>query len=108
MANAYIASPSLGLVVALAIALHNLPEEFAMSVPAVTLRSKEFLVGTAALSALAEPAGAILGLLAVGARPYLSGYFLAFAAGQWFSCLFMNFCPWRGDTDGSAGFWRVS
>jgi ZIP family zinc transporter len=68
-------------VVALAIALHNLPEEFAMSVPAVTLRSKGFLVGAAAASALAEPAGAILGLLAVGARPYLTGYFLAFAAG---------------------------
>jgi ZIP family zinc transporter len=81
MANAYIASSSLGLVVALAVALHNLPEEFAMSVPAVTLRSKGFLVGAAALSALAEPAGAILGLLAVDARPYLSGYFLAFAAG---------------------------
>jgi ZIP family zinc transporter len=40
MANAYIASPEVGVLVALAIALHNLPEEFAMAVPAVTFRSK--------------------------------------------------------------------
>jgi ZIP family zinc transporter len=32
-ANAYIASPSLGLLVALAIALHNLPEELAIPSP---------------------------------------------------------------------------
>jgi ZIP family zinc transporter len=38
MANAYIASPSLGLLLALAIALHNLPEELAMAVPAMSLR----------------------------------------------------------------------
>lgn len=81
MANAYIASPSLGLFVALAIALHNLPEEFAMAVPAITLRSKRFLVGAALLSALAEPAGAIVGLIAVTARPMLNAWFIGFAAG---------------------------
>jgi ZIP family zinc transporter len=81
MANAYIASPSLGLFVALAIALHNLPEEFAMAVPAMTLRSKRFLVGAALLSALAEPVGAIVGLIAVTARPMLNAWFIGFAAG---------------------------
>ena len=81
MANAYIASPSLGLFVALAIALHNLPEELAMAVPAMTLQSKRFLVGAALLSALAEPAGAIIGLIAVTARPTLNGFFIGFAAG---------------------------
>lgn len=81
MANAYIASPSLGLLVALAIALHNLPEELAMAVPAMALQSKRFLLGAAVLSALAEPAGAIIGLLAVGAKPSLNAYFMAFAAG---------------------------
>jgi ZIP family zinc transporter len=40
------------------------------------------------LSALAEPAGAILGLLAVRASPGLNGYFLAFAAG---AMLFVSF-----------------
>jgi ZIP family zinc transporter len=81
MANAYVASPSLGLFVALAIALHNLPEEFAMAVPAMTLRSKRFLFGAALLSALAEPAGAIVGLIAVTARPALNAWFIGFAAG---------------------------
>lgn len=81
MANAYMASPSLGLLVGLAIALHNLPEEFAMAVPATALRSKRFLFGAAALSALAEPVGAVIGLLAATAIPSLNGYFMAFAAG---------------------------
>ena len=40
MANAYLASPSVGLLVALAITLQNLPEEFAMAVAAMTLRSR--------------------------------------------------------------------
>jgi ZIP family zinc transporter len=81
MANAYVANPALGVLVALAIALHNLPEEFAMSVPLVLLRSKSSLYGAAALSALAEPLGAVIGLLAVGIAPALNAHFLAFAAG---------------------------
>jgi ZIP family zinc transporter len=81
MANAYIASPALGLLVGLAIALHNLPEEFAMSVPAVLLKSKGFLFGAAFLSALAEPLGAVIGLVAVELAPSLNAHFMAFAAG---------------------------
>jgi len=81
MANAYVASPSLGVLVALAIALHNVPEEFAMAVPLVMLRSKASLYGAAALSALAEPAGAVVGLVAVGVAPFLHAHFLALAAG---------------------------
>jgi ZIP family zinc transporter len=81
MANAYIASPETGLLVALAIALHNIPEELAMAVPAITLRSKRFLIGAAALSALAEPVGAIVGLFALEINPGLNGFFMALAAG---------------------------
>jgi len=81
MANSYVASPSLGLLVALAIALHNIPEEFAMAAPAVALRKKRFLFRAAALSALAEPAGAVLGLVAVHLDPRLNPLFMAFAAG---------------------------
>jgi zinc transporter, ZIP family len=73
-------SPHLGVEVAIAIALHNLPEEFAMSVPAVMARSKRFLFAAAALSALAKPAGAVLGLLAVGIAPRLNTLLLAVAA----------------------------
>lgn len=81
MANAYVAAPGLGVLVALAIALHNLPEEFAMAVPAMLVRSKRLLFGAAFLSALAEPLGAILGLVAVGIAPSLNAHFMAFAAG---------------------------
>jgi ZIP family zinc transporter len=95
MANAYIASPSLGLFVALAVALHNLPEEFAMAVPAMTLQSKRFLVGAALLSALAEPAGAIIGLIAVTARPTLNAFFIGFAAGAMVFVACTNLPPWR-------------
>ena len=81
MANAYVASSALGVLVALAIALHNLPEEFAMAVPLVMLRSKASLYGAALLSALAEPLGAVIGLIAVGVAPALNAYLLALAAG---------------------------
>ncbi len=81
MANSYIASPSLGVLVALAIAIHNLPEEFAMAVPAVLMKRKRFLYGSAVVSALAEPLGAILGLIFVGIVPALNPLLMAFAAG---------------------------
>ena len=81
MANSYIASPSLGVLVAVAIALHNLPEEFAMAVPAVVLKRQSFLYASALLSALAEPAGAVVGLVAVDFAPALNPLFMAIAAG---------------------------
>jgi len=81
MANAYVANPALGVLVSLVIALHNVPEEFAMAVPLVMLRSKASLYGAAVLSALAEPLGAVIGLVAVGFAPALNAHFLAFAAG---------------------------
>lgn len=81
MAHAYVESPALGVRVALAIALHNLPEEFAMAAPVAALAPGRFLFAAAALSALAEPAGAILGLIAVSLDPSMNASFLAFAAG---------------------------
>jgi ZIP family zinc transporter len=81
MANAFVAAPTLGVLVAVTIALHNLPEEFAMAVPMLLLRSKRLLFGAAFVSAMAEPLGAILGLVAVGMAPALNVHFMAFAAG---------------------------
>ena len=81
MANSFVASPSLGVLVALAIALHNLPEEFAMAVPIVMVRRRAFLFKAAFLSALAEPLGAVIGLVAVHIHPGLNPLFMAFAAG---------------------------
>ena len=81
MANAYISSPSLGIAVALAIALHNITEEVAMAVPVVASRSRVFLFQAALLSASAEPIGAVIGLFAANAHPHLVPLFMSFAAG---------------------------
>jgi ZIP family zinc transporter len=81
MASAYVDSPSLGVLVALAIALHNVPEEFAMAAPAVATRRRTLLFAMAAVSALAEPAGALVGLTVVGMEPALNAFFMALAAG---------------------------
>lgn len=82
MANSYIHTPSLGVLVALAIALHNIPEEFAMAVPLIEAgRSKKSIVKIAFVSGLAEPAGAILGLLVVSIFTGLNAWLMAFAAG---------------------------
>ncbi|MEJ2307777.1 MAG: ZIP family metal transporter [Gammaproteobacteria bacterium] len=81
MANSYIASASMGVLVALAIAIHNIPEEFAMALPIVTAKSRRFLYTAALLSGLAEPLGAVIGLVAVHYNPSLNAIFMAFAAG---------------------------
>jgi ZIP family zinc transporter len=81
MANSYIASPSMGVLVALGIALHNIPEEFAMAVPIVAVKKKRLLFAAAFLSGLAEPVGAICGLVAVAIHPGLNAIFMAVAAG---------------------------
>jgi ZIP family zinc transporter len=81
MANAYISSPSVGVAVAIAIALHNIPEEFAMAVPAASIQRRAFLFRAAVVSAMAEPAGAIIGLVAASFNPDLVPLFMAFSAG---------------------------
>lgn len=81
MAQAFLSSPMSGLLVAAAIALHNIPEEFALAVPLVNLEKKGFLFQVAILSGLAEPLGAMVGLLAVSLLPTLHPLFMAFAAG---------------------------
>jgi ZIP family zinc transporter len=81
MANSFLAAPSLGVFVAIGIALHNIPEEFAMALPLVALKRHRFLFGAATVSALAEPAGALVGLLAVEAAPRMTPLFMGAAAG---------------------------
>jgi ZIP family zinc transporter len=93
MAHSFIASPSLGVLVAVAIALHNLPEEFAMAVPAVAVKRKRFLYASAALSALAEPAGALIGLVTAELLPALNPLFMAFAAGAMIFVSFHELVP---------------
>ncbi|MFA5134285.1 MAG: ZIP family metal transporter [Patescibacteria group bacterium] len=82
MANSYIHAPNLGILVAIAIALHNIPEEFAMAIPLIAAgksRSSVFKIGF--ISGLAEPAGALLGLVAVQLMSGINAYLLGATAG---------------------------
>jgi len=82
MATSFIHSPKMGLLLALAIAIHNIPEEFAMAVPLIAAgKGKKFLLKVGLISGLAEPAGAVLGLLMVSFLPKLNPLFMSFAAG---------------------------
>jgi ZIP family zinc transporter len=81
LASAYVASTSLGVLVALAVALHNLPEQFAMAVPAAAVERKQALFTAALVAAMAEPVGAALGLIATEWLPGRNPQLMAFAAG---------------------------
>ncbi len=104
MANAFLSSPSLGLLVALAIAIHNIPEEFAMAVPAVAIKNRALLFKAAVLSGLAEPAGAVLGLVAVHLNPALNPSFMAFAAGAMVTVSFFELIPLARKYGGMGSF----
>jgi len=81
MANSFIYKPALGVLVALSIAIHNIPEEYAMAVPLILTGKKKLTYKLAFLSALAEPTGAVVGLIAVSFFVKLNPVFMAFAAG---------------------------
>ncbi|MDH4079628.1 MAG: ZIP family metal transporter [Nitrospira sp.] len=93
MANAFLASPSLGILIAIAIALHNIPEEFAMAIPAVAVKNRTLLFKAAIASGLAEPAGAIFGLFAVHFNPALNPSLMAIAAGAMVMISFLELVP---------------
>lgn len=64
-------NPSVGLPLAIAIGVHNVPEGVSIAVPVYyATGSKKKAIGAAAISAIAEPAGAIIGYLLLA--PFLS------------------------------------
>ncbi|NWF74846.1 MAG: zinc permease [Nitrospirae bacterium] len=75
------------------IAIHNIPEEFAMAVPVVAIKNRALLFKAAILSGLAELAGDILGLMAVHLNPALNPFFMAFAAGTMVIVSFFELVP---------------
>ncbi|MBN3037733.1 MAG: ZIP family metal transporter [Candidatus Diapherotrites archaeon] len=81
MATAFMVNPLAGTAVAIGIGLHNIPEEFALGIPLVMAKKKKELFWLAFLSALAEPAGALMGLALFAWVPALNPLMLAFAAG---------------------------
>ncbi len=82
LTNSFLVSPTFGIFIAISIALHNIPEEYAMAVPFIMAGKKmKFLIKLALISALAEPAGAILGLLTANISSSANHLSLAFAGG---------------------------
>ncbi len=88
--------PAIGPAIALAIALHNIPEGIVVATPiyyATKSRQKAFWI--AAVSGLAEPLGAIIGyaLLAPFLTPFLLGALFAAIAGMMVYIAFDELIP---------------
>lgn len=93
MANSYLVSPQLGILIALGIAIHNIPEEFAIAIPLALAQKKKMMIVFGLLSALAEPAGAAVGIAAVHYFSFLNFFFLSFAAGAMIFISFHELIP---------------
>lgn len=81
MASAYSWQAWTGILIAIAVAFHNIPEEFALSMPLVLMKKKKTLFKLALASALAEPLGAIFGVALFSAVSAINPWLMAFAAG---------------------------
>ena len=84
--TAALSDPNLGIAIAIAIAIHNIPEGIAVSIPiyyATGNRKKAFWLSF--LSGLAEPVGALMGFLIlmpfIGESEILMGVIFAAVAG---------------------------
>jgi len=79
----YLHLPQLGILIAVAVFFHNVPEGVATAVPLTSAGSRKRDVVLATLvSGLAEPFGALLGgALLINSPPETIGLALAFAAG---------------------------
>lgn len=76
--------PSVGVTLAIAIALHNIPEGVSIAIPVYfATESKRAAVMATVISAVAEPAGAIIGytILAPFLSPIVYGILFGFIAG---------------------------
>lgn len=93
LANAYVASPKLGLLVAIAILLHNIPEQFAIAMPAVKTGRKRLLFIMAFVAGLAEPLGALLGIILINLEPGWHAAMMALAAGAMIYVSFHELLP---------------
>jgi len=75
-------APQFGFLIALAIAMHNIPEGMATALPLrIGGASKAKAFSIALLSGLVEPIGAVLAFVFLSGFPYLVPASLAFAAG---------------------------
>ncbi len=78
----YVRLPALGIIVAIAIALHNIPEGIVTGVPLYKAGMyRKKVLAISLLSGLAEPLGALMGVTALSIAPGLVPWSLAFAGG---------------------------
>lgn len=82
VASGYFYSPEIGLIIAVAIALHNVPEGIAIALPLrMSGTSRWAAFRIALLAGLAEPVGAVVAALFLTVMPGLTPFALSFAAG---------------------------
>lgn len=85
MGAGYLYAPAFGLLIAIGIALHNIPEGMATALPLyLGGKSRKKSVGIALLSGLVEPLGAVIAALFLTGFQSLIPVALAFAAGVMF------------------------
>jgi ZIP family zinc transporter len=88
------AAPSLGFLIAFAITLHNLPEGMATAVPLKMVGVRWWKILLLNIGiAFFTPFGALLGLLAIGGVQNSLGFFLTFAAGAMTFLIFAELWP---------------
>lgn len=82
VASGFSYAPEIGLIITIAIALHNIPEGIAIALPIrMSGASRWRTFRVALLSGLIEPAGAVIAVVFLTALPELMPFTLSFAAG---------------------------
>jgi ZIP family zinc transporter len=82
VASGFSYAPEIGLIITIAIALHNIPEGIAIALPIrMSGASRWRAFRVALLSGLIEPAGAVIAVVFLTALPELMPFTLSFAAG---------------------------
>jgi ZIP family zinc transporter len=82
VSTGYVHLPTLGVIIAISIALHNVPEGIVTGVPLYKAgMSKKRVLSISLLSGLAEPLGALIGVATLSIVPSLVPWGLAFAGG---------------------------
>lgn len=94
IAAGFTATTQLGWLLAVAIGLHNIPEGMAMATPlALSGLSPNGILGLAALVSLVTPLGTLLGLFILGLNRSLLSFLLALAAGAMVYVVFWEILP---------------
>jgi ZIP family zinc transporter len=98
------AKAGLGFITVASVALHNIPEGLALSLPLILAGKRHILVRLLMLSVLAGPLGAALGLGLISVASALNPILMAFAAGAMVFVVFDELAPLARAYKGVAPF----